>query len=266
MKRQQPGTHALFSTLARVMMLALPLALLAPLTASTAYGADWMAQVKTAHDAKKYTKVRDVLDQNKAGNDNNVEWLWRRARAEYDLGNQFPDDDPKNHKHMYAGFDFAQKALATDASSAKTHTWYAILIGKVGLIEGTEAKIKNSYKVKEHALKAIELDPKDEANYHLMGRWHYTLADLSWLERKIASLIYATPPKASFPEAVTYFQGAIKLDPQDVQHYLWLGKSQLAMDKDADAKATFTKAMTLPTADDAEKRMQQECKELLEDL
>jgi tetratricopeptide (TPR) repeat protein len=146
------------------------------------------------------------------------------------------------------------------------HQYYAILIGRIGEIEGTKQKIENSYAVREHTMKAIELDPTNDSNYHVMGRWHFALADLSWVERKIASIIYATPPAASFEKAVEYFSKAHELNPTDIRHLLWLGKSYAKLDQNDNAIKALKQALALPAKSDADKNQQKEAKELLEDL
>jgi tetratricopeptide (TPR) repeat protein len=153
-----------------------------------------------------------------------------------------------------------------DDTHPKAHKWYGILIGRVGEIEGTKQKIINSYKVAEHTLKAIELDPEDDGNYHVMGRWHYTLADLSWFERKIASWVYATPPEASFEEARDYFQKAIEKAPDEIRHYLWLGKTFIELDDEESAEKALNQALAIESKSESDRLLQEEAKELLDDL
>ena len=86
--------------------------------------------------------------------------------------------------------------------------WYAAYLGEIGLLESRKQAIKNSYKVKKYAIRSIELEPDFDLPYHMMGRWHYELADLSNLEKKLASLVYGELPKGSYNEAVTFFQNA----------------------------------------------------------
>jgi hypothetical protein len=69
--------------------------------------------------------------------------------------------------------------------------------------------IANVYKIKEHALKASELDPVDPTIWHLLGRWSFDVANIGitfrssfstnvlrsgWAQRKVASLLFAAPP------------------------------------------------------------------------
>ena len=65
-----------------------------------------------------------------------------------------------------------------------------------------------------------------------MGRWNYELADLSQFEKVIASIVYAKPPDGSYQDAIQLFQNAIALNPYEIRHHFWLGKTYYAMKED----------------------------------
>lgn len=198
-------------------------------------------------------------------NPDDVKVLWRLARAHFDVADQ--TDDISIHKeHFYPGLDVAKKALELDPNSAKANHWYAVLIGKIGIMEGTKQKIINSYEVEKYAMRAIELDPSYDGTYHVMGRWHFNVADLSWFERTIADLVYATPPQGSFKIAADYFQKAIDAQDNEIRHHLWLGKTFIEMGEEASAKKSLEKAVSLPSLDEGDKLLKNEAKEILEDL
>ena len=198
-------------------------------------------------------------------NANDVEVLWRLAQIHFDIADQ--SEDPAVHKeHFYPGLEYAKKALDLNPKSARANHWYAVLIGQIGLLEGTEQKIKNSYEVEKYALRAIELDPDYDGTYHVMGRWHYELANLSWIERKIAEWVYSTPPEGGYEQAADFFKKAINVKDDEIRHYFWLAKTYLELDDYQDAKKTFKKILTLMPFDKSDANMQFEAKEYLEDL
>ncbi len=226
---------------------------------------DLIDQADATHDLDDYSATYELLTKAQQIEPNNFEVIWRLARAHFDFSDN-SEDEAVVSDNFYKGLDYAKKALELDDSRAESHKWYGILIGKVGELEGTKQKILNSYEVKDHTLKAIELDPTDDGNFHVMGRWHYTLADLSWFERKIAGLIYATPPKASFEEAVEYFKKAIVLNPTDIRSLLWLGNSYVALDKNDAAKEEYNAALAITAETDSDRKLQKEAESLLSDL
>jgi regulator of microtubule dynamics protein 3 len=64
----------------------------------------------------------------------------------------------------------------------------------------TKDKIESAYKVKEYALKALAVDPHDASTLHVLGRWCFSVANVSWIERRLAATLIATPPESTFQE------------------------------------------------------------------
>lgn len=218
------------------------------------------------HDAKDYQGTMTKLREAEKLDPNNPEILWKIARAYFDFADQKPDDIDVQKKNLYPGFEYARRCVEIAPNMAGGHQYYAILIGRIGEVEGTKQKIENSYAVREHTMKAIELDPGNASNYHVMGRWHYALADLSWFERKIASIIYATPPDAYFEKAVYFFNKAHEIEPDDIRHLLWLGKSYEKLGQTENAKKALKEALAIPPETESDKNQIKEAKALLEDL
>ena len=230
----------------------------------TAQGAtDVWQQIDDLSDAKDFDGAFALLDPlaNEHGSD--VAYLWRMARYHFNVSDN-TTDEAAIAASLSTGFEFAQSALAADSNSADAHGYYGILIGRVGEIEGTRQKIINSFAVRDHTIRAIALDPDYATWHHVMGRWHYALADLSWIERTVASIVYESPPEAKFEEAEQYFQRATILEPDEIRHFLWLGKTQLELDKTAAARTKFEYILTMPIKSDSDTIMQQEARELLD--
>ena len=198
-------------------------------------------------------------------NKDDVEILWRLARGYFDLSDQTSDQELQI-EYINEGLPFAKKALDINSNSAKSNHWYAVMFGRQGQLQGTKQKILNSYDMKKYCLRAIEIDPDYDGSLHVMGRWHYNIADLAWYERTIASTIYATPPEGSFDEAIVYFQKAIDANPKDIRHYLWLGKSYYQKSMYGDAKIILDQAMKLKIKNDSDKLLLDQVKNLYEDL
>jgi len=228
--------------------------------------AELVAQADAAHEAKEYEQVMDLLKQAEALDNKNVNVLWKISRGYFDFADRKPNDMDYKKQFIYDGRKYAEKALALDETSSGAHKWYAIHHGQIGEAEGTEQKIKNSYGMRDHTLLAIKYDPKDAGNYHVMGRWHFALSDLSWIERQVASIIYATPPAASFEEALTYFTKAHELDREDIRNMLYIGYCYTELDKDNDAKTWFNMAINASATGESDKSLQAEAKEALDDL
>ena len=77
----------------------------------------------------------------------------------------------------------------------------------------------------EHIDIAISINPDSADLYHLRGRWCYEVAGLSWLEKKAAGALYATPPEATYDEALGDFMKVEELRPDTWKaNLLYVGK------------------------------------------
>ena len=198
-------------------------------------------------------------------NKDDFEILWRLARGYFDLSDQTSNEELQK-EYIDKGLPFAKKALDINPNSAKSNHWYAVMFGKQGQLEGTKQKILNSYDMKKYCLKAIDIDPNYDGSLHVMGRWHYNIADLSWIERNIASLVYATPPVGSFEEAIDYFKKAKDANPEDIRHYLWLGKSLYEIADYSNAKDILEQALKLKINTESDQLLKNQVIDLLEKL
>jgi hypothetical protein len=95
--------------------------------------------------------------------------------------------------------------------------------------------------VKDHAERAIQLDPKNGAAYMVLGAWNFYVADLSWLERSAAKVLYGEIPSASYRDAVTNLTRALQLGVENkIEVYYLRGRAYEELDNDnaaADFKA-----------------------------
>ncbi len=228
--------------------------------------ADLLMQAEVAHEAKDYEATMKLLKAAEVLDGQNEEVLWKISRGYFDFADRKPNDVEYKKKYIYDGRTYAEKALALNDKSAGGHKWYAIHHGQIGEAEGTEQKIKNSYGMRDHTMLAIKYDPANAGNYHVMGRWHYALSDLSWLERQVASIIYATPPEASSEEALEFFKKAHELDKKDIRNMLYIGYCYDELDNEKAASDWFNMAINANASSESDRGLQAEAKEALDDL
>jgi hypothetical protein len=53
-------------------------------------------------------------------------------------------------------------------------------------MKGTRAKVEQVLNVRKHMEKAIQYSPNDPTAHYLLGEWHYSCNQVSWVERKLA--------------------------------------------------------------------------------
>ncbi|KAK4308300.1 hypothetical protein Pmani_019982 [Petrolisthes manimaculis] len=186
-----------------------------------------LTQADALYDAMKYEEIYSLLYSYK--DSQNDEVLWRLGRATYEMAKAAQTEEEKKNLYRKA-LDYVEAALAINPNNFAVHKWMSILIDYVYGYDGTKARISQSYNVKEHMLKACELNPTDGTSWYLLGYWYFSIASIPWYQRNIAAIIFATPPTGTFQEALQYFLHAEKVEPNFYsKNLLMIGKCYLEL-------------------------------------
>eukprot|EP00644_Phytophthora_capsici_P016052 jgi/Phyca11/17493/fgenesh1_pg.PHYCAscaffold_28_\ len=177
--------------------------------------------------------------------------MWRLTRAAYDVSNLKATSTNEKKKLIYYSHDIIQKALDLTQDNAEVHNWfwdrYGIILSSIGDYEGTKVAISNSYVIRKHWETAIELDPSNSMTYYLLGRWCIAIADLTWLERKAAALLFGKPPESSYDEALKFLLKADEVATEAWKERLLTIAQVYYKKKDYPAaRAWVHKALALP--------------------
>ncbi|KAI2648717.1 Regulator of microtubule dynamics protein 1 [Labeo rohita] len=204
-------------------------------------------------------KLHQLLVHHKDSDD--AEFLWRLARASRDLALLSSVGADEKKRLTYEAFDYAKKALEKNEASFAAHKWFAICLSDVGDYEGIKVKIGNSYIIRNHLERAIELNPKDATSIHILGYWCFAFAELPWYQRKVAAVIFASPPTATYEEALAFFLKAEEVDPNFYsKNLLMLGKTYTMLSDVKRATLWLTKARDYPAVTEEDKQV---CKQSL---
>ena len=171
--------------------------------------------------------------------------LQKIARQYSDLDFDTPDLAEKKRLCTTA-LTFAQRSVALDPTNPVNVLSLAICYGKLGSYSDTRTKIEYSRLVKDHALRALALDPAYDYAHHVLGRWHYEVASLGAATRFLVRLVYGGLPTASTAEAVRFLRRATELAPTLPAHRVELGFALLADGQTAAAKKTFEQSLVMP--------------------
>jgi tetratricopeptide (TPR) repeat protein len=162
--------------------------------------------------------------------------------------------------------DCAQRALKADPANAIAHLCVAVGYVKNFPYTNNETKMKWSKAVKVECETAIKLDPKQDVGYYLLGRWNYNTANLSFIYKGLARLIYGALPPASNEEAIKDFQKAIELAPNRIIHHHQLAVVYAATSRKKLAIAELEKCQTLKPVDRDDEQAEKEAVALLSTL
>ncbi|XP_011869687.1 PREDICTED: regulator of microtubule dynamics protein 1-like isoform X2 [Vollenhovia emeryi] len=224
---------------------------------------DVLTEADTLFDRGDYRSAYDLLSKYKDNKD--VEVLWRLSRAIYKMSEVANAAEAR--KLTYEGYDLLCTALEIQEDHYVLHKWMSAFLNSKSSLEGTKAQIKESYNIKKHIERAIELKPGDAMLFYLHGTWCYEISNLAWYQRKIASLVFGEPPTSTFEEALMYYENAEKADPNFYsRNLLMLGKTYLKLNRKEDAKKYLKKAAEFPAKNDEDQKAKQEAQKILNSI
>jgi len=196
------------------------------------------------YNAYMIDNAYNLLRQYRSTDDTQL--LWRLARVVYEKGKLSQDKEAKKELWREA-LELVEKALKNSDRCAPAHKWYAIISDTVAQQEGTKARIRQSYIVKQHFERALELEPFDATTWHLLGVWHFSVADLSGISRLAAKAIFGTPPSSTYEMALENFEKAEAISPGFyTANSYYLGLVLERMGRKDEALKYFKKAFYAP--------------------
>lgn len=161
---------------------------------------------------------------------------------------------------------YAERAVALAPGECDPHLSVAICWGKLTPLLGNREKVAASRQIKSSADRAVRLDPKNDYAWHLLGRWHQSLANIGGATRTVVKLIYGGLPAASNEEAVECFKKAIAIHPERLIHTIELGRTYAMMGRTAEARTWIARGLAMPNREKDDPETKQRGRETLAGL
>ncbi|XP_038140065.1 regulator of microtubule dynamics protein 2 [Cyprinodon tularosa] len=209
-------------------------------------------------DESDKRETLNILLEQKEEFGQSSEFLWRLTRAHCDVHDISVTQEEKK-THAENGKKVGEEAIRVNPRCAESHQWYAIMCGIMAEYDTIQNKIKNGYIFKDHLDKAIELKPQDPLSYYLLGRWCYAVAQLSWIERKVATTLFGEPPSATIEDAMRNFLKVEEIHPAYSKlNYVFLAKCYKALGDNYKARKMCEAASSMNTVSKEDEEAQKE--------
>jgi tetratricopeptide (TPR) repeat protein len=173
----------------------------------------------------------------------------------------------KDSAQIYAekALNYGRRAVEADDKNAKAHLNLAICYGKLTDFVGNKVKMEYAKVIHDEAQRSIELDSTDDYAWHVMGRWHFGVANLNSVLRALAGFVYGGGlPPASNDEATRCLKKAVELAPQRMMHHAELAKVYAAMSKPDLAAQEWQNVLGIRPLDLQDENYQKEARVALE--
>jgi len=188
--------------------------------------------------------ARDHYARAYAADSSSYEALWKLSRAYTDCAAAAPRE--RQEALSAQSERLARRCVALYPDSAQAHFVLSLALGRMANLVGGKRRIALSKEIKVEADSTLILNPRHYGAMHILGRWHYGIASLSWLEKAFAKIIYGgVPPGASMEKARSYFEQAIALDPGSPINHLWLGETLIQLKDYVRARAELERCVAL---------------------
>jgi tetratricopeptide (TPR) repeat protein len=174
---------------------------------------------------------------------------WRASLVFLDLGEQIPDSikSPERDSLYAQAEGYARRAVAADSTGADGHFALAAAIGRASLTMGKKDRIRRAVVIRDEATRAIELNPRHDGAYHILGRWNAEIMRLSGFSRFFAKSFLGAGifKEASWDAAISNMEKAVELDPGRLYHRLELAEILVDRKRYAEARAQLDQLAAL---------------------
>uniref|UniRef100_A0A1B6DGK8 Regulator of microtubule dynamics protein 1 n=1 Tax=Clastoptera arizonana TaxID=38151 RepID=A0A1B6DGK8_9HEMI len=210
--------------------------------------------------SKALSMLEDLLSKDK-----NANILWRLSKICHSVATEYESqgNDSKKEEYIFKGVGYGKEAIEFDSNCSNSHKWYAICVGARGQFQGLKEKIQDGYVFKKHVEIAIQINSEDPTLHHLLGRFKYEVATLSWIERRVAKM-FGEIPEASFDEAIASLMKAEELNQsQWKENKLLVAKCYIGKSDYKKALKWLDKALEVASTTPQDARMDKDIETLL---
>ncbi|HEX9934877.1 MAG TPA: tetratricopeptide repeat protein [bacterium] len=198
---------------------------------------------------------------------NNYEALWNTGDQITEVADKLPAKEKAAKKTEFLkAADLCKKAILANPNGWEGHFRLSVAEGRLALFLGGKEKINMSKAIKAEADTAVILNPNADLAYHVLGRWHQNLANLSGFLKFFAKILYGGVPPGSNEESVAMFKKAIEIDPNHVEHYLELARTYQFMGRKDMMREPLEKALSLPDKEEDDPQFKNEARAMLAKL
>jgi Flp pilus assembly protein TadD len=194
--------------------------------------------------------------------------MWRRRSPHpgQTVAKQIPDHikSPARDSLYQLAESYARRAVAVRGDDAQGHFALANAIGRSVLSMSARDRVRRATEVHAEALRAVELDPRSDGAWHILGRWNAEVERLSAIERLVARTFLGGKALAgaSWDEAERDLRMAVQLAPTKIVHRFDLAEILVSRQKWAEAKQQLDEVAALPAVDVSDPLYKQEARAL----
>lgn len=192
--------------------------------------------------------------------------LWRSSFLNSRVGDR-QEEEEDQERYFEEAIALAERALEVNSDHPQSNYVMAVAMGRKALIAGAKDRVAASRDIKKYTDRAIEQDSTHAGAWHVLGRWHLKVANLSWVERAAANTLFGGLPKgASEEQAAESIEKAIELRDDYPLYYYDLAVVYEEMGKKEEAVETCRKTLEIDSPIPGTDEVKEDCQQIIDDL
>ncbi|MDB6139482.1 MAG: hypothetical protein JWO94_2554 [Verrucomicrobiaceae bacterium] len=154
--------------------------------------------------------------------------------------------DEEKRKAGDTALAYSQRAAKLAPKMSDAQLAVAICYGRLLDLVPVRTRVEYSRLVHDFTQKAIDLDPKSDYAWHMLGRWNQAVATMGTFTKGIVSVVYGGLPDASLEKSKECFEKALKIREDRVSHHIELGRTLAFMGRKDDARKQIESGLAMP--------------------
>lgn len=173
---------------------------------------------------------------------------------------------PEKLRLGHLALDYGKKAAALGPNDSEAQLSTAITYGKMLPYQGKKEQVEASPRIKAAVDRAIKIDPRNDTAWHVLGRWHQALANVSVVKRAVGGVLYGKLPVGTHAQSIDCFEKAIAINPGRLRHYIEEGRTYAQMGDAAAARRFIQKGLAMPNEEKDDPEIKRQGREALAKL
>lgn len=228
-------------------------------------GTPLIEEADSLYDAFEEKEALNAYEKILNRDPDNYRALWRSSFLYSRIGNRKKEKETQKEYYGKAQ-ELANKALQVDSTDAESHFVMSVAMGRKALIASARDRVAASRDIKKHVDRALAFDSTHAGAWHVLGRWHFKVANLNFVERLAANTLFGgIPGDATNETAAKAIQRAIELNDNYVLYYHDLAMVYNEMGKQQQAINACQSALNLDNLTPDDIRLKNECRNWIED-
>ena len=161
---------------------------------------------------------------------------------------------------------YAETALKIDPVNAEASCSLAIALGRSTMSKTGKEKMLNAKEIRKYLDISIKSNPNYFLAWHVLGRWHYELSSLNFLEKTAVNIFYGGLPSTSFKESIAAFEKSETLTHGFVLNYFEMAKAYVKINDRKRAVAILKDMLNLPNHTEDDTQIKEDGKKLIKAL